>query len=148
MAQETDQLLVNRDSTTQIVTVKQMAELQDNDLMLVNRDGTTYTATGKEIKDSVQQGVDPDITSVVLTQDQFNADRYTSNQFTTTVNYSQPPFPPAQVSMTAEVTGALGLVAGTDEITTNNYPGTASSSAVLDWVMLILDELKSVRCQG
>jgi len=129
---ETDEVLVNRNSTTYTTTVEQMAELQDNDLMLVNRDSTTYKVTGKEIKDSIVKEIAPNINSVLLSQNQVTADRYTSNNFTSTVNYSQDPFPPASVEMTAKVTGALGLEAATSPIVQNSYPGTASDEVELE----------------
>lgn len=129
---ETDEVLVNRNDTTYTTTVEKMAELQDDDLMLVNRDSTTYKVTGKEIKDSLVVEIAPSINSVLLSQNQVTADRYTSNEFTSTVNYSQDPFPPASVEMTAEVKGALGLEAGTAPIVTNSYPGTSSNQVELE----------------
>lgn len=120
---ETDEVLVNRNSTTYKTTVGAMADLQDNDLMLVNRAGTTYTVTGKEIKDSVQTEEAPVITSAVLTQNQVNGDRYTSNEFTTTITYEEDPFPPPQIKMEAEIKGVLGIEASTDTIQTVEADG-------------------------
>lgn len=131
MIPETDEVFVNRNGTTYKTTAENMADLQDTDLMLVNRDGVTYTVTGEEIKDSIQPQQEPDITSVVLTQNQVNANRYTSNQFTTTVTYAEDPYPPQSVEMTAKVVGALSIEAGTDLITSNDYTGTASTSVPL-----------------
>ena len=136
MALNTDELLVNRDGTTYSTTIDKMADLKDTDLLLVNRtiDGTpgTYTMTGKDLKDSTGGGgeVAPFVDSVVLTQDQTNADRFTNNSFTTTINYDFQPNPIPTIEMTAEVTGNLGFNAATSPITANGYSGTADGTSV------------------
>lgn len=132
MLPETDEVIVNRNGTTYKTTAENMANLEDTDLMLVNRDGVTYTVTGEEIKDSIQIEQEPDITNLVLTQNQVNADRYTSNQFTSTVSFSKDPFPPASIQMTAKVEGVLGLEASTSAIISNDYVGTSSTSVPLE----------------
>lgn len=152
MSNENDAVLVNRNGNTYQTTVEKMAELQDNDLVLVNREGTTYTITGEEIRESITNEIAPNITSVILEQDQTNGDRYTSNSFTSTVNYSEDPFPPASVEMVAKVEGVLGLDAGTSAIVQNNYPGTTSTEVELqltntqfidDGVFEVGDEVKA-----
>ena len=152
MSNENDAVLVNRNGNTYQTTVEKMAELQDNDLVLVNREGTTYTITGEEIRESITNEIAPNITSVVLEQDQTNGDRYTSNSFTSRVNYSEDPFPPASVEMVAKVEGVLGLDAGTSSIVQNNYPGTTSTEVELqltntqfidDGVFEVGDEVKA-----
>jgi hypothetical protein len=92
--------------------------------------GTSASGTGY-VGPITQPEVAVDIDDVVLTQNQTNANRFTSNSFTTTVTYTETPSPTQSVEMTAKVVGALGIEAGTDVITSNGYTGTASTSVPL-----------------
>lgn len=87
--------------------------------------GTTATgSTGyTEIEKIVIQEA-PLISSVELTQDQTNSNRFTGNSFTSTVN-SFEVLPNPTTSIRAEVSGDLAVVTGTDLITANNYTGTS-----------------------
>ena len=71
----------------------------------------------------------PSLISNTLTQDQVNGDRFTNNSFTSTLNNTGGDA--TDCLMTATVTGALAIEAGTQPITTNNYPGTSSTEVEL-----------------
>ena len=85
--EDTDTFLVNRNGESyQITKENLMAKVQDEDLMLVNRDGVSYKVSGKDVKDSLQSTELPDITSVILEDLQVSPDRFTNEEFRTTVN--------------------------------------------------------------
>ena len=71
----------------------------------------------------------PVLFSNTLTQDQVNGDRFTNNSFTSTLNNTGGDA--TDCLMTATVTGALAIQAGTQPITTNAYPGTSSTEVAL-----------------
>ena len=71
----------------------------------------------------------PNIVSVVLTQDQENSNRFTNNNFTSTINNIGGE--PDNLTMTAKVVGQLTIDASTSQISTNNYPGTQSTAVDL-----------------
>lgn len=65
--QDTDKLLVNRDGQSHFVeTQNLMNTIQDTDLLLVNRSDVSYKVTGLDLKDSLNNEVDPDPDSIVI----------------------------------------------------------------------------------
>lgn len=70
----------------------------------------------------------PAITSVVLTQDQVNDKRFSSNSFTTTVTTVERA---TELTLEAQVVGALSLEVGTDLITANDDDGGAPLTLTL-----------------
>ena len=71
----------------------------------------------------------PILFSNTLNQDQVNGDRFTNNSFTSVLNNTGGDA--TDCLMTATVTGALAIQAGTQPITTNAYPGTSSTEVAL-----------------
>ena len=71
----------------------------------------------------------PVLVSNTLTQDDVNGNRFTNNSFTSTLNNTGGDA--TDCLMTATVTGAVAIVAGTQPITTNAYPGTGSTEVEL-----------------
>lgn len=55
--QDTDYLLVNRNSTNYRQAASNIMAIQDTDLLLVSRGGTNYKVTGAEVKDYASSGV-------------------------------------------------------------------------------------------
>ena len=84
--EDTDTFLVNRNGESyQITKENLMAKVQDEDLMLVNRDCVSYKVSGKDVKDSLQSTELPDITGVNLEDLQVSPDRFTNEEFRTTI---------------------------------------------------------------
>ena len=122
-----DQLLVVRGTNSYKTSVEALrtnsAVLQDNDQFLVQRGTNSYRISKLELQNEINTLPDdpPVVTSVVLAQDQFNANRFTGNSFTTTVTATNQP---TQLNLRAEVVGALSESASTEPIDANTYNGS------------------------
>ena len=104
----TDKFLVNRSNQSHQVELQNlMADLRDDDLMLVNRGGQSYKATGADIKNSVDTNVAPVIGSVSLAEDSPGGDRFTDQDFTTTVAMTNTGSPTAQLGVKATLDAKL-----------------------------------------
>ena len=78
--QDTDLLLVNRAGNSHSVQVKDMSTLNDTDLLLVNRNNKSYKVEYKDLAPTPP--VPPSIDFVMLTEDDPEGDRFTSQNFT------------------------------------------------------------------
>ena len=120
-----DNIFVSRDNNTYQIDMASSGSLKDTDFVIVNRDGVLYKATGDRFG---KPPAAPEITQVILQQNQTNENRYTSNSFTSIVA-SNEENPTATTLMTAEVEGALSIEAATEPIATNTY--SASTETVV-----------------
>ena len=113
---------------TKPVAASNRSTLDDEDLFVVYRPSTDLNYKVKASDVGLKPTDPPVVSSVILTQEQTNANRFTDNDFRTTVVATNEP---TKLAMRAEVVGALSIEAGTDIITSNPYPGTSSSSVAL-----------------
>lgn len=133
---DTDAFLVNRgDQTYKVNTENLMATIQDDDLMLVNRSDRTYKVTGADAKASLNPAEAPEIGSVNLTEDTPGpgGNRFTSQDFTTTVTMTNDGVPTATKSIRGELTATITDSLVTSEIidSTRRTPGAWSIISVI-----------------
>ena len=114
----------------QLITVEQgtTASADPDDLILVQRGDTLYQAKVSDLPSGPTSP--PSNVAIELKQDSVNANRFTSNSFTTEITGDDI----EAVELKGEVTGALGLEAATLPITNNVYSGTDSTEVVLTLV--------------
>ena len=111
-----DLFVVQRNGENFRVQNQNRSELEDDDKFIVSRDGVLYYVNAEDVGGGERI---PEISNVVLTQDQINDNRFTSNSFTTTVAGVDVD----QLDMQATITGALAIEGTTDAIERNNYEG-------------------------
>ena len=132
--QDNDQFLVQRGSNSYKQSAKDlMSTIQDTDYMLVQRGAGSFKVTCEDVKDQLGGGDTPQppvLASVTLNQEPpVDTNRFTGKSFMTTAVNSGGAA--TELLLTGEVTGELGLKAGSDPITTNSYPGAPTSSVAL-----------------
>ena len=131
---DTDQFLIQRGTTSfKQSAVDLMSTIQDTDLMLIQRGTLSYKVTCLDVKDQLGGGgsVPPVLDSVVLGQKPpIDTNRFTGKSFVTTS--ANTGGAATTLEMTGTVVGQLGIQAGSDPITTNNYPGSSGTDIVLD----------------
>ena len=123
-----DNIIVSRDNSIFQVDMANSGQIKETDYILVNRDGVLYKASGNAIGSSPQE---PVIDTAILSQDQINLDRFTSNSFTTQV-VGPDESPEGQTYLSATVEGPLSTQAATDPIATNTYSGGDEIPLTLD----------------
>ena len=114
---------------TKAVANSNRSSLDDEDLFVVYRpsDDKNYKVKSSDVGGGAADA--PNVSNVVLTQvGDPNANRFTSNSFTSTVTNSGGLA--AVGEMTAKVVGQLGVKAGSSPITDNTYTGTAAGTSV------------------
>jgi len=122
--EDTDTLLI-QSAADNSLSQGSKASADPDDLILVQRGDTLYQAKVSDLPSGPV--APPSNVAINLKQDAVNADRFTSNSFTTEVTGNDI----EGVELKGEVTGALGLEAATLPITNNAYPGTNSTEVVL-----------------
>jgi len=132
---DSDRLLVNDGNQTETITFGQLKEgtvLNDSDLILINDGVKTETIRWEQVKEEiVPPSSPPGLSAVVLSQDEpIDESRYSGKSFTSELLAAGGKATTAE--MTATVTGVLGLKAGSDPITANNYSGTSSDQIELE----------------
>ena len=117
---DSDVFIVQRGTNSYKQSAKDlMSTIQDTDLMLIQRGTASYKVTCEDVKDQLGGGTvtAPVLDSVVLSQDGSpNANRFTSKSFTSTTANSGGDA--TTLEMTGTVTGALGLAAASEPIST------------------------------
>ena len=122
--EDTDTLLI-QSAADNSLSQGSTASADPDDLILVQRGDTLYQAKVSDLPSGPT--APPSNVAINLKQDAVNANRFTSNSFTTEVTGDDI----EGVELKGEVTGALGLEAATLPITNNAYPGTSSTEVVL-----------------
>ena len=124
-----DKIFVSRDNNIYQIDMTSSGSLRDTDLVLASREvngvPTLFKVTGDKFGKAPAA---PEITDVILQQNQTNANRFTSNSFQSVVVGNEES-PTASTLMTAEVEGALSIEAATEPIATNAY-STSTETAV------------------
>jgi hypothetical protein len=122
--EDTDNLIVQRDSNLYNVTIENMSTIQDTDLLLVQRGSDLYHITGEDLPSG--GGVAPEILNFTLSENDTGGDRFTNETFNTNVTCNIKAQEPIVYGLKAKVEGDLVVQAQTSVIT-GTSAGTVDS---------------------
>ena len=128
---DSDALVVSINGLNYQIRNDQMSTVNDTDLFLVERAGTQYQVTGADLKVSFEPTVKaPVLSSVALSADSSNVNRFTDADYDINLVLSPEGFPVSAKSLKAEVRGQLAVTGETSEIVSVNPPKTLFSTTL------------------
>ena len=93
--------------------------------MLINRGGNSYQIDGQSIKAAADFGIAPSITAINLAEDAAGGNRFTSQNFTTTVGIGNNGTPTADRTISGVLSGEITVSPETDTVQSVYTPSTS-----------------------